>query len=287
MPRSRAAKPRGSGVSPIPAGYEEVMSEMLGSEAHESMPALFIGHGSPMNIVADNGYTRDLEALAARLPRPAAILVVSAHWLTKGTAVGADEHNLTIYDFFGFPAELNEKKYPAPGSPAVAARVRALTGERATPVERGLDHAAWAPLIRMYPAADVPVLELSLDVTAAAAQHYALGRRLSPLRDEGVLIVGSGNIVHNLGIIDWDEDAPVAAWASEFDAWVAGCVAERRHDDLVEYLEHPLGRTAAPTPDHYLPLLYALAVQKEREDVRTVHEGIQNGTISMRCLQIG
>jgi 4,5-DOPA dioxygenase extradiol len=229
-----------------------------------------------MNIVADNGCTRDLEALAAHLPRPAAILVVSAHWLTQGTAVGADEHNLTIYDFFGFPDELYEKKYPAPGSPAVAARVRALTGGRAAPVERGLD-----------PAADVPVIELSLDVSAPAAEHYALGRSLAPLRDEGVLIVGSGNIVHNLGIIDWDEDAPVAAWAAEFDAWVAECVAERRHDDLVGYLEHPLGRMAAPTPDHYLPLLYTLAVQAEGDDVLTVHEGMQNGTVSMRCLQVG
>jgi 4,5-DOPA dioxygenase extradiol len=251
------------------------------------LPALFIGHGSPLNIVADNGYTRDLEALAARLPRPAAILVVSAHWLTRGTAVGADERNLTIYDFFGFPDELYQRKYPAPGSPAVAARVRALCGGRAAPVERGLDHAAWAPLIRMYPAADVPVLELSLDVSAPAAEHYALGRSLAPLRDEGVLIVGSGNIVHNLGTIDWDEDATPARWAVEFDAWVADAVSERRHDDLVGYLEHPLGRMAAPTPDHYLPLMYTLAVQAEGDDVRTVHEGIQNGTVSMRCLQVG
>jgi 4,5-DOPA dioxygenase extradiol len=120
-----------------------------------------------------------------------------------------------------------------------------------------------------------------------AAEHYALGHALAPLRDEDVLIVGSGNIVHNLRIIDWDDDAPVAAWAAEFDAWVAGCVEERRHDDLIAYLEHPLGRRAAPTPDHYLPLLYALAVQGEEDDVRTVHEGIQNGTVSMRCLQVG
>jgi 4,5-DOPA dioxygenase extradiol len=251
------------------------------------LPALFIGHGSPLNIVADNSYTRDLEAWAARLPRPAAILVVSAHWLTRGTAVGADERNLTIYDFFGFPDELYEKTYPAPGSLAVAARVRALSGGRVASLERGLDHAAWAPLIRMYPAADVPVLELSLDVSAPPAAHYALGRSLAALRDEAVLIVGSGNVVHNLGTVDWDDDAPVATWAAEFDAWVAGCVEERRHDDLIAYLEHPLGRKAAPTPDHYLPLLYALAVQGEEDDVRTVHEGIQNGTVSMRCLQVG
>ena len=282
-----AAPRSASGVSPSAAGYDEAVNEMQSSAATPSMPALFIGHGSPMNIVADNGYTRDLEALATRLPRPAAILVVSAHWLTKGTAVGADEHNLTIYDFFGFPDELYAKKYPAPGSPAVAARVSALTGRRAAPVARGLDHAAWAPLIRLYPEADIPVLELSLDVRAPAAEHYALGRSLAPLREEGVLIIGSGNIVHNLGIIDWDDDAPVAAWAAEFDAWVAAGVAARRHDDLIAYLEHPLGRKAAPTPDHYLPLLYALAVQAEADEVLTVHEGIQNGTISMRCLQVG
>jgi 4,5-DOPA dioxygenase extradiol len=141
--------------------------------------------------------------------------------------------------------------------------------------------------MRMYPAADVPVLELSLDMTISAAAHYALGRTLAPLRDEGVLIVGSGNIVHNLGTVDWDDDAPAAAWAEEFDAWAADCAAARRHADLVGYLDHPLGRRAAPTADHYLPLLYTLAVQAEGDDVQTVHEGIQNGTVSMRCLQVG
>ena len=240
-----------------------------------------------MNIVADNSYTRDLAALAARLPRPEAILVVSAHWLTHGWAVGSDERNLTIYDFFGFPDALYEKAYPAPGAPDVAARVGALSGGRAAPEARGLDHAAWAPLIRMYPEADVPVLELSLDLSEPAAAHYTLGRSLAPLRDEGVLIVGSGNIVHNLRTVDWDDDAPVAAWAAEFDAWVASCVAERRHDDLVGYLAHPLGRMAAPTPDHYLPLLYTLAAQDDADEVSTAHEGIQNGTVSMRCLQVG
>src|SRR5665647_253386 len=230
---------------------------------------------------AHAAWSRPRSTGAARPP-------VSAHTLaaTAGDP-GAGEHNLTIYDFFGFPDELYEKKYPAPGSPAVAARVRALTGGRAAPMERGLDHAAWAPLIRMYPAADVPVIELSLDVSAPAAEHYALGRSLAPLRDEGVLIVGSGNIAHNLGIIDWDEDAPVAAWAAEFDAWVAECVAERVLEVADEVVVAPLGRMAAPTPDHYLPLLYTLAVQAEGDDVLTVHAGIQNGTVSMRCLQVG
>lgn len=251
------------------------------------LPALFVGHGSPMNIVAENSYTRDLEAWAARLPRPRAVLVVSAHWLTRGTAIGADETNLTIYDFYGFPDELYEKRYPAPGAPDVAERVHALTGGRAAPQERGIDHAAWAPLIRMYPACDVPVLEMSLDLTVPPAEHYALGRRLAPLRDEDVLVIGSGNIVHNLSIIDWDENAPPADWSVEFDAWVAHAVDDRRHDDLIRYLDHPLGRLAAPTPDHYYPLLYALALQGDDEIVTTAHAGIQNGTVSMRCLQVG
>jgi 4,5-DOPA dioxygenase extradiol len=252
------------------------------------LPALFIGHGSPMNIVADNSYTRDLQAWAARLPRPRAVLVISAHWLTRhGVAVGADETNLTIHDFYGFPDELYRQRYPAPGAPEVAARVSALTGGRAAPMERGLDHAAWAPLIRMYPAGDVAVLEMSLDMSAPPAAHYALGRELAPLRDEGVLVIGSGNVVHNLGTIDWDEDTPPAAWAVEFDDWLAAAVDEHRHDELIGYLDHPLGRLAAPTPDHYYPLLYTLALQRDDEAVTTTHAGIQNGTVSMRCLQIG
>jgi 4,5-DOPA dioxygenase extradiol len=252
------------------------------------LPALFIGHGSPMNIVAENSYTRDLAAWAARLPRPRAVLVVSAHWLTRGrVTVGADETNLTIYDFYGFPDELYEKRYPAPGAPDVAARVSALTGGRAFAQERGIDHAAWSPLIRMYPACDVPVLEMSLDMSAPPAEHYALGRQLAPLRDEGVLVIGSGNVVHNLHTIDWDEDAAAAAWALEFDGWLAQAVDDRRHDDLIRYLDHPLGRMAAPTPDHYFPLLYTLALQADDETVTTAHAGIQNGTVSMRCLQVG
>ncbi len=260
----------------------------MGAAATGRLPALFIGHGSPMNIVADNSYTRDLAAWAARLPRPRAVLVVSAHWLTRGTVeAGADETNFTIYDFYGFPDELYEKRYPAPGAPDVAARVGALTAGRVLARERGIDHAAWSPLIRMYPACDVPVLEMSLDMSAPAADHYALGRRLAPLRDEGVLVIGSGNVVHNLRTVDWDDDAEPVGWAVEFDDWLAQAVDDRRHDDLIRYLDHPLGRMAAPTPDHYLPLLYTLALQADGETVTTAHAGIQNGTVSMRCLQVG
>ena len=199
-----------------------------------------------MNIVADNAYTRDLEKLGTALAKPRAVLVVSAHWMTHGFFVGSDETNVTIHDFYGFPDELYQKRYPAPGAPDVAQRVVELTGGVVQAAERGLDHAAWAPLIRVWPEADVPVLELSLDLAEPAADHYALGRLLAPLRDEGVLLMGSGNIVHNLQAIDWDEDAAPFDWAVEFDAFVADAVAERRHQDLVDYLRHPLGRMAAP-----------------------------------------
>ncbi len=250
-------------------------------------PAVFIGHGSPMNIVADNSYTRDLERLGSALARPRAVLVVSAHWLTRGTFVGVDETNITLHDFHGFPDELYSRRYPAPGAPRVALRVMQLSGGAVKPAEHGLDHAAWAPLSRIWPDADVPVLELSLDLSEPAAAHYELGRRLAPLRDEGVLLMGSGNVVHNLFAIDWDEEAEPADWATAFDDFVAGAVAEGRHDELVDYLSHPLGRRAAPTPDHFLPLLYVLAAQAPGEAVTTVHAGIQHGSVSMRCLRVG
>jgi 4,5-DOPA dioxygenase extradiol len=267
-------------------GQSETDPATAGPQAGRQ-PAIFIGHGSPMNIVADNSYTRDLEGLGTALAKPRAVLVVSAHWATRGFFVGSDEANLTIHDFYGFPDELYEKRYPAPGAPDVAQRVVELTGGVVQTAERGLDHAAWAPLIRIWPAADVPVLELSLDLTEPAADHYALARLLAPLRDEGVLLMGSGNVVHNLNRIDWDENAPPFQWATEFDVFVAGAVAGRRHQDLVDYLGHPLGRAAAPTPDHYLPLLYVLGAQGADESVATVHEGIQHGSVSMRCLHVG
>jgi 4,5-DOPA dioxygenase extradiol len=250
-------------------------------------PAVFIGHGSPMNIVADNSYTQDLEKLGAALAKPRAVFVVSAHWMTQGFFVGSDETNLTIHDFYGFPDELYEKRYPAPGAPDVAQRVVELTGGAVQAAERGLDHAAWAPLIRVWPEADVPVLELSLDLSRPAADHYALGRLLAPLRDEGVLIMGSGDVVHNLRTVDWDEDAAPFDWAVEFDTFVADAVSERRHHDLIDYLRHPLGRMAAPTPDHYLPLLYVLAAQGDEEQVATLHASIQHGSVSMRCIRVG
>jgi len=240
-----------------------------------------------MNIVAENSYTRDLEKLgdrageAARGPRRLGPLDDARLLLRERRRQRHDPRLLRL------PDGLYEKRYPAPGAPDVAERVAELTGGVVKPAERGLDHAAWAPLIRVWPQADVPILELSIDLAEPAADHYALGRLLAPLRDEGVLVMGSGNIVHNLRAIDWDEDAAPFDWAVEFDAFVADAVAERRHEDLVDYLQHPLGRLAAPTPDHYLPLLYVIAAQGDGEAVSTIHEGIQHGSVSMRCLQVG
>lgn len=240
-----------------------------------------------MNIVADNSYTRDLEKLGTALMKPRAVLVVSAHWLTRGTFVSVDETNVTLHDFQGFPDELYARRYPAPGAPAIALLVMRLSGGVVKPAEHGLDHAAWAPLSRIWPHADVPVLELSLDITEPARAHYELGRLLSPLRDEGVLVMGSGNVVHNLFAVDWDDDATPAEWATAFDDFVADAVAAGRHERLVDYLTHPLGRRAAPTPDHFLPLLYVLAAQAPGEAVTTIHEGIQHGSVSMRCVRVG
>jgi 4,5-DOPA dioxygenase extradiol len=265
------------------------MSGSPSTSAAERLPALFVGHGSPLNCVADNAFTRDLRRLGQKLPRPRAVLVISAHWLTSGSLVTAGKQPATIHDFYGFPQELYELRYAAPGSAELAARVGELTGgEVVADAQRGLDHAAWMVLRNMYPAADVPVLEMSLDLTLNERRHYELGRRLAPLRDEGVLLMGSGNIVHNLLRIDWNVEANPAEWAVAFDAWVEAAVRDGRHDDLVDYLERgPQALLAAPTNDHYLPLLYSLAWQQPGEAVETVHMSFQHSTVSMRCLQIG
>ena len=253
----------------------------------ERMPALFVGHGSPENALADNAYTRALRALGRDLPRPAAVLVVSAHWLTSGVGVLSATHPRTIHDFYGFPQPLYEIEYPAPGSPECADAVAELTG--AVPDDSwGLDHASWAVLRHVFPEADVPVLELSLDPRMSASAHVDLGRKLRPLRDRGVLVMGSGNCVHNLRAIVWDEDAGPFDWAVEFDAWVAEKLEARDLDALAGY--ESLGRIAqlaAPTNDHYLPLLYAAALQDEGEPLTYVHEGIDYASISMRCVRFG
>ena len=258
------------------------------SAAHTRMPVLFLGHGSPMNAIEDNDLSRDLAAMAGGLPTPEAVLVVSAHWMTPGsTRVLSSAWPRTIHDFYGFPRELYQIEYPAPGSPALAAETARLTGAVQDDAW-GLDHASWAVLRHVFPAADVPVYELSLDMSAPPSAHVELGGRLAPLRDRGVLVVGSGNLVHNLGAVRWAEDAEPYDWALEFDGWVASRLRDGDVDGLTSYAE--LGRVAdaaCPTADHYLPVLYAAAMAGPDDPVTFFHEGIDLGSVSMRCVRWG
>jgi 4,5-DOPA dioxygenase extradiol len=248
------------------------------------MPTLFIGHGSPENALADNAYTQALSGLGRALPRPEAVLVVSAHYLTHGVAVTSAAHPRTIHDFYGFPRPLYEIEYPAPGSPALAEQVAGVLGG-ATDERWGLDHASWSPMRHVWPHADIPTVELSLDLRTPARDHYELGRALAGLRDEGVLVLGSGNIVHNLGAIDWDRPHGGYPWAEEFDARVASALAERDDATLVDYDSLPGGRESVPTPDHYLPLLYTAAAAGPDARASTVYEGLEMGSLSMRCVR--
>lgn len=199
------------------------------------MPSLFLAHGNPMNAIEDNAFTRALAGIPGTLPRPTAIVVVSAHWLTDRTEILGVAHPPTIHDFDGFPRELYEIDYPAPGAPDIAAVVGSLLPEAHVVSDWGLDHAAWTVLRHMWPEADVPVLELSLDMTASAERHWELGRKLAPLRDQGVLVVGSGNIVHSFAGISWEPDAEPSPWALEFDAWIADALTRRDTESLTDF----------------------------------------------------
>jgi 4,5-DOPA dioxygenase extradiol len=252
------------------------------------MPVVFIGHGSPMNAIENNAFTESLTKLAARLPRPQAVCVVSAHWVTEGSHVITSAHPRTIHDFYGFPRALYEVQYPAPGAPEVAEKV-ASNPEITADDRWGLDHGSWSVLRHMYPQADVPAFQLSLDERRSFKQHLDLGREIQFLRDRGVLILGSGNIVHNLGRIDWDHPHCAYDWAVEFDARVKDAV--RAHDAVS--LAEPqkwgdaLLATAHPTAEHYLPLLYCMGSTDEGDRVSYPYEGFDFGSISMRAILFG
>ena len=254
-------------------------------------PVVFIGHGSPMNAIEDNDFTRTLARLGARLPRPEAVLCVSAHWLTRGSRVTGMSKPRTIHDFGGFPEALHEVRYPAPGSPELAALVRETIGGgvvRVDPDGWGLDHGAWSVLRHLYPEADVPVVQLGIDCGAPARRHFELGEKLRPLREKGILILGSGNIVHNLGRVSFDENAAPMDWAVEFDAWVKERLETRDLEPLLgDLAAAPSGDLAVPAADHYDPLLYVLGASEARDELRFEYEGIQNGSISMRSVSFG
>jgi 4,5-DOPA dioxygenase extradiol len=255
------------------------------------LPAIFFGHGNPMNALMDNTYTAAWRRVGAETSRPRAILSISAHWFVPDTGVTVSTAPRTIHDFGGFPRELYQVQYPAPGDPDLAARVQALLAPLAVALDNswGLDHGTWSVLKHVYPAADVPVVQLSIDETRPPSFHYDIGRRLAPLRAEGVLIVGSGNLVHNLHAYAWGRHMPDPyEWAVKFEAETRGLLLSGDHAPLVDY--ESLGREArlsVPTPDHYLPLLYVVGARQQNDRIDFPVEGVDGGSISMLAVRVG
>jgi 4,5-DOPA dioxygenase extradiol len=260
------------------------------------MPVLFIGHGSPMNIILENDFTRSLNELGKQLPRPRAILVISAHWLTDGTFVTCMEKPKMIYDFYGFPDALYRARYSSPGSPEDAQMVTELAGSVECDYSWGLDHASWSVLKHIYPMANIPVIEMSLDYSPyngwnrqSLQYFYDLGRQLAPLREKGVLVIGSGNIVHNLRVVDMvNMDAEPYNWAIEFDERVKTDLQNGNHKDLLDCqnMGHAMS-LSVPTLDHYLPMIFTIAMQEKDDQLNFTYEGFQNRSVSMRCFRIG
>jgi 4,5-DOPA dioxygenase extradiol len=254
------------------------------------MPVIFFGHGNPMNALMRNRYSKAWHRLGLALPKPKAILCISAHWYIDETKVTAMETPLTIHDFGGFPQELYNLQYPAKGDPQLAARVRHLLSPVDVQLDYdwGLDHGAWSVLTHAFPDADVPVVQLSIDRTQPAAFHYELGKQLAPLRREGVLITASGNIVHNLRAIKWQDDATPYDWATRFNERVRQHLLQREHTPLIAYEQ--MGedaRLSIPTPEHYLPLLYTAALCEDDEPVSFAVDGIGLGSIGMLTVVVG
>jgi 4,5-DOPA dioxygenase extradiol len=252
------------------------------------MPALFIGHGNPMNAIDDNEFSQAWQEAAGKFSKPRAILCISAHWEMHTSQVTAMQAPRTIHDFYGFPRALFEMQYPAPGSPELARRIGELAGDSTVSPDSswGLDHGTWSVLCRMYPEADIPVVQLSLDRSLDGVDHYALGQQLKTLRREGVLILGSGNIVHNLGMLVWEDTA--YDWAVDFDARVAGWILHHEHEPIIHYEQQgQAARLAVNSAEHYLPLLYILGVSEKNEPVSFFADKLWGGSLSMRCLRIG
>lgn len=245
------------------------------------MPALFIGHGSPMNAIEDNEYSRTWKELGRKLERPRAILSLSAHWTTQGTHVNDAAEPQVVYDMYGFPQELYDLSYPAPGSPDLAHRVQDLLGADVTVDNRwGIDHGTWSVMCRVFPQADIPIVQVSIDRGVANEKRLAIGRVLRPLRDEGVLIFGSGNVVHNLGMVDWSMTGGYA-WAEKFDAAVKQRAIDRDFDGLLGYADFPGADLAFPTSEHFDPLLYVLGATHEDDKLTIVNDSCTLGALSM------
>lgn len=256
-----------------------------------TLPVAFTAHGSPMNALGGTPFSQGLLEWGAELPTPRALLVVSAHWESRGVAVTAAAQPETIHDFGGFPAELYTLQYPVPGAPDVAREVAEVLAARGIPARlderRGLDHGAWSPLLFLRPKADVPVVQLSLDRERSLAELVDVGRALRPLRDRGLLILGSGNVVHNLGTADFENrDAPAEAWSREFDAWVRDRLLAWDLEALAAPETGPHGRIAHPTREHYAPIAVVAGAADPRPEVAFPWEGFEHATLSMRCVQL-
>jgi len=268
------------------------------SKLHESfgptaqMPVLFLGHGSPMNAIEENEFVRGWRTIGSTLPKPNAILCISAHWETRGTYLTAMEKPATIHDFGGFPDELFAVEYPAPGSPSLAKETKELIKSTDVGLDEkwGLDHGAWSVIKHLYPNADIPVIQMSLDYYQAAPYHYELAKELSALRKKGILIIGSGNMVHNLSMVAWDkvkEPEYGYDWALQANDTLKKLILNNDHKQLINYKS--LGKEialAAPSPDHYLPLLYSLALKEENEKIELFNDKTIMESISMTSLKI-
>ena len=262
-------------------------------EEEEKMPVLFIGHGSPMNAIEDNEFSKRWQQMGKEIRTPKAVVVVSAHWLTKGTLVTAMPNPKTIHDFGGFPQALFDVQYPASGSPELASEIQKLITNPAVELDHdwGLDHGTWSVVKHMYPDADIPVLQLSIDYYKPAAYHYELAKQLLSLRKKGVLIIGSGNMVHNLRMVAWDKlNEPEYGfdWALEMNDIFKNKISNGFHKELIQY--EKLNKTATlaiPTPDHYYPLLYILALQTDNDKVEFFNDKAVGGSLTMTSVKIG
>ena len=260
---------------------------------HQIMPVLFIGHGSPMNGIEDNEFSKTWTAMAKELPVPKAVLVISAHWFTRGTHITAMDFPKTIHDFGGFPDALFQVQYPAPGNPELAKETAGLihSADVGLSHDWGLDHGAWTVVRHMYPEATIPVLQMSIDYTKPAKYHYELAKEIYELRKKGVLVIGSGNMVHNLKMVAWDklnEPSYGYDWANEINDTFKKLIAEGTHDKLINYQQ--LGKDALlaiPTPDHYLPLIYTLGLQNKNESISFFNDKAVGGSLTMTSVKFG
>ena len=276
-------------MNPLHSLYQ--LSENMNKTAR--MPVLFLGHGNPMNAIEENQFVQGFRTVAKNIPSPSAILCISAHWYIAGTKVTAMEHPKTIHDFGGFPKALYEVEYPAPGSPSLAQTTKDLLAPTSVELDDswGLDHGAWTVIKHLYPEANIPVIQMSIDYTKPASYHYELAQKLNSLRDKGILIIGSGNIIHNLGLVDFQQIDKVGYgydWAIEAHTRINSLLLKGDYQSLIDYKKESNAiQLAIPTPDHYLPLIYTLALHDKKESISLFNDELLAGSLSMTSIKIG